>query len=126
MYPTITSADADELIGWGALSGLAAHPSEAGKLYAVNDSFYGLQPSIFEIDATAEPARITGAIRVNRERLCSAKARHGKVSTANDDGTFWIGSEGRTDRMIPHGIYHVGPDGKYRGRDPFPDRASDG
>ena len=65
-YPTITSAGASELIGWGALSGLAADPRSAGKLFAVNDSFYGMQPTIFEIDASSQPARITRAIRVTR------------------------------------------------------------
>ena len=110
IYPSITSAGADELIGWGALSGLAAHPTDPGKLYAVNDSFYGLQPTIFEIDATAQPARITGAISVNRQGYPAQKLDMEGIH-ANDDGTFYVGSEGRTDRVIPHAIYHVGPDG---------------
>jgi hypothetical protein len=27
------------------------------------------------------------------------------------DGGFWIASEGRSDRLVPHAIYHVGSDG---------------
>jgi len=67
-YPSITSAGADSLIGWGALSGLVADAEVPGKLYAVNDSFYGYQPTIFTIDATQTPARITSALPVTRGR----------------------------------------------------------
>ncbi|NHW17482.1 esterase-like activity of phytase family protein, partial [Escherichia coli] len=61
-----TSAGTDELIGWGAISGMVADAQTPGLLYAVNDSFYGYQPTIFTIDATATPARITEALRVTR------------------------------------------------------------
>ncbi len=61
-YPQITSQGSDSLIGWGALSGLAADPDNAGMLYAINDSFYGYQPRIFTIDATQTPARIISAL----------------------------------------------------------------
>ena len=43
------------LIGWGALSGLAADPEAPGRLFAVSDSVYGMAPTIFAIDATAAP-----------------------------------------------------------------------
>ena len=42
---------------WGAHSGLAADPEAPGRLYAVSDSVYAMQPRIFEIDATAARAR---------------------------------------------------------------------
>ncbi|MGL4280893.1 MAG: esterase-like activity of phytase family protein, partial [Albidovulum sp.] len=58
-YPTITSAGSDPLIGWAALSGLAADPTEAGKLYAVSDSVLAAAPTIYAVDATQTPARIT-------------------------------------------------------------------
>ena len=38
-YPTIQAA-VDQTIGWGALSGIAADPQKAGRLYAVTDSAY--------------------------------------------------------------------------------------
>ena len=77
-YPSITAAGTDDLIGWGALSGLAADPTTPGRLYAVSDSVYGMQPRIFEIDATAAPARITGRSRspapASRRRSSTSRA----------------------------------------------------
>ncbi len=44
-YPMIQSAMVDGApIGWGALSGLVGDAEKPGQLYAVNDSFYGMQP----------------------------------------------------------------------------------
>jgi len=61
VYPHLTSAGADTLIGWGAISGKVA-----GEFFAVNDSFYGYQPRIFTIDTSAAPARITAALDITR------------------------------------------------------------
>jgi hypothetical protein len=72
-YPHLTSEGADELIGWAALSGLAADPANPGTLYAVNDSFFGFQPTIFTIDATQTPARITDAMVVTRAGMPAQK-----------------------------------------------------
>lgn len=118
-YPQIRSVmDGDRPIGWGALSGLSAHPTDAGTLYAVNDSFYGLQPSIFEIDATQTPAVITRRIAVTRN---GAPAQMLDLEGVYADGEgFWLASEGRTDRMIPHGIYYVDADGEIETSIPFP------
>ncbi|GHA57519.1 alkaline phosphatase [Amylibacter ulvae] len=110
-YPSITSAGADELIGWGALSGLAADSETPGKLYAVNDSFYGMLPSIFEIDATATPAKITRAIPITRFGQTAQKLDMEGI-TLDGNGGFWIASEGRTDRVIPHAIYNVNAKGE--------------
>ncbi|MHA3978915.1 esterase-like activity of phytase family protein [Halovulum sp. GXIMD14794] len=109
-YPTITAEDTGELFGWSALSGLAADPETPGKLYAVNDSFMGLQPRIFEIDATQTPAKITGYIDVTREGQPAQKLDLEGV-VVDPDGGFWLASEGRTDRLIPHALYHVDDDG---------------
>ena len=51
----------DKPIGWGALSGLAADAQTPGVLYAVNDSFYAMQPRIFTIDTNTTPAQVTSA-----------------------------------------------------------------
>lgn len=118
-YPTITTEGTEELLGFTALSGLAADPVDAGKLYAVNDSFMGLQPRIFEIDATQTPARITGAIAVNRDGRPAQKLDMEGI-VADPEGGFWIASEGRTDRLIPHALYRVGPKGKIRREIAFP------
>ena len=107
-YPQLTSAGADELIGWGAISGMVA--GEDGLVYAVNDSFYGFQPTIFTIDTKVTPAQITTALPITRGGVPAQKLDLEGITT-DGDGGFWVASEGRTDRMIPHGIYHVDADG---------------
>ena len=108
-YPQLTSAGADELIGWGAISGMVA--GEDGIVYAVNDSFYGYQPTIFTIDTTVSPAQITKALPVTRGGYAAQKLDLEGI-TLDGDGGFWLASEGRTDRMIPHGIYHINKNGE--------------
>lgn len=107
-YPHLTSAGMDTLTGWGAISGQVA--AEDGTLYAVNDSFYGMQPTIFHIDVSQTPAQIVDAIRVTREGQ-PAQLMDMEGITLDGDGGFWIASEGRSDRLVPHAIYHVGSDG---------------
>ncbi len=112
-YPMIVSGkdDAGNPIGWGALSGLAADPKQAGILYAVNDSFYAGQPTIFTIDANQKPAKITKALRVTRNGHPAQQLDMEGIAT-DGEGGFWIASEGRSDRAIAHAIYHVNSDGE--------------
>lgn len=107
-YPHLTSAGTDELIGWGAISGQVM--AEDGTIYAVSDSFYGMQPTIFHIDVSQTPARIVDAIRITREGQ-PAQLMDMEGIALDGEGGFWIASEGRTDRLVPHAIYHVGADG---------------
>ncbi|MCA0044514.1 esterase-like activity of phytase family protein [Celeribacter litoreus] len=109
VYPTLTSEGADELIGWGAISGMVA--DENGMIYAVNDSFYGYQPTIFTIDPSSKPARIISALPVTRANGDAAQKLDMEGITLDDKGGFWIASEGRTDRVIPHAIYNVNAKG---------------
>ncbi|OCW59227.1 esterase-like activity of phytase family protein [Hoeflea olei] len=109
-YPQITSAGADQLIGWGALSGLAADPETKGKLYAINDSFYGFQPQIFTIDATQTPARITAALDITRGGAPAQKLDIEGVTT-DGEGGFWLASEGNSAKLVPHALYHVNAKG---------------
>jgi len=121
-YPTIVS-DATEdgrPVGFGALSGLAADPEAPGRLYAVNDSVYGMQPTIFTIDATQTPARITQALRVTRGGMPAQKLDLEGV-VPDGSGGFWVASEGRTDRLIPHALYRVNARGEIRTEVAFPD-----
>ena len=113
-YPHLTSEGADELIGWGALSGLVA--DEDGMIYAVNDSFYGFQPSIFKIDPSQTPARIVDVIRIHRQDGNPAQKLDLEGITLDGKGGFYVASEGRTDRVIPHAIYHVSADGLIKDR----------
>ncbi|MEY1556861.1 esterase-like activity of phytase family protein [Yoonia sp. R2331] len=107
-YPHLTSAGMDELTGWGAISGQVM--AEDGTIYAVSDSFYGMQPTIFHIDVSETPAQIVDAIRVTREGQ-PAQLLDMEGIALDGDGGFWIASEGRSDRLVPHAIYHVGADG---------------
>ncbi len=118
-YPTLTSAGATDLIGWGAMSGLVADPAAPGIFYAVDDSFYGYQPTIFTIDATQVPARITAALPITRAGQPAQKLDIEGI-TLDGEGGFWLASEGRTDRMIPHGIIHVESDGNIDTEIAFP------
>ncbi len=107
-YPTIESSrdETDLPIGWGALSGLTADAEKPGILYGVSDSIYGMQPSIFTIDATAKPARIASALKLKRNGEV-AQLLDLEGIAADGKGGFWLASEGRGDQMVPHGILHV-------------------
>ncbi len=107
-YPQLVSEPAANglPIGWGALSGLAANPARPGQLYAVNDSFYSQQPTIFSIDTSTAPARITSAMAVTRDGKAAQKLDLEGI-VADGHGGFWLASEGRTDKDIPHAIYHT-------------------
>jgi hypothetical protein len=112
-YPMITSEGSDPLIGWGALSGLAADPETAGKLYAVSDSVYGMMPRIYTIDATQKPAKITAALDITRGGDV-AQLLDLEGITTDGEGGFWLASEGRSDRLIPHALYHVNDKGEIK------------
>jgi hypothetical protein len=121
-YPTIVS-DATENgrpVGFGALSGLAPDPQTPGRLYAVNDSVYGMQPTIFTIDATQTPARITAALRITRGGMPAQKLDLEGV-VPDGSGGFWVASEGRTDRLIPHALYRISDRGEIRTEVAFPE-----
>ena len=108
VYPHLTSAGMDELTGWGAISGQVM--AEDGTLYAVADSFYAMQPTIFHIDVSQTPARVVDAIRVTREGQ-PAQLMDMEGIALDGEGGFWVASEGRSDRLVPHAIYHIGADG---------------
>ncbi|WP_299499980.1 esterase-like activity of phytase family protein [uncultured Roseobacter sp.] len=110
-YPHLTSEGMAELTGWGAISGMVADAE--GMIYAVADSFYGYQPRIFKIDPTTTPAQIVDAIDVTRNGMPAQKLdMEGIVLDA--DGNFWVASEGRTDRVIPHALYQVNAKGEIK------------
>lgn len=107
VYPQIVSGEKDgELIGFGALSGLAASKDQPGLLYAVNDSVYSSQPTIFTIDANQKPAMITDALRITRDGAPAQKLDIEGVAL-DGEGGFWLASEGNTDKLYAHAILHV-------------------
>lgn len=124
-YPMIVSADKDGLpVGWGALSGLAGDPEDAGKLYAVSDSFYKNQPRIFTIDASSTPATITDAMTVTKDGE-PAKSLDLEGITADGQGGFWLASEGNPEKEIPHQILHVDGRGVIQEAVPMPKELTD-
>ncbi|MEL7344637.1 MAG: esterase-like activity of phytase family protein, partial [Pseudomonadota bacterium] len=112
VYPHLTSKGTTlpngAPLGWGAISGQVADGEQY--VWAVNDSFYAMQPTIFKIDVTMTPATIVDYIRVTREGQPAQKLDMEGI-TLDGEGGFWVASEGRTDRVIPHAIYHIGADG---------------
>ena len=82
-----------------------------GMIYAVNDSFYGYQPTIFTIDPSSTPAKIVAATPVTRAGMPAQKLDLEGITT-DGEGGFWVASEGRSDRVIPHAIYHVNAKGE--------------
>ncbi|MEO1556688.1 MAG: esterase-like activity of phytase family protein [Pseudomonadota bacterium] len=112
-YPHLTSAGMDELVGWGAISGMVA---DGDFIWAVNDSFYGFQPSIFKIDPSTTPATIVDVIRVTRANGEAAQQIDMEGITLDGEGGFFVASEGRTDRVIPHAIYHIDGTGEIQFR----------
>jgi hypothetical protein len=112
VYPHLTSAgltlENGAPFGWGANSGMV---SDGAFIWAVNDSFYGMQPTIVKIDPSQTPARIVDYIRITREGQPAQKLDLEGI-TLDGEGGFWLASEGRTDRLIPHGLYRVNAEGE--------------
>lgn len=121
VYPMLTADDAADRkpLGWGALSGLAADPAEAGKLYAVSDSVYTNAPSIFTIDATRTPAVITGKTVVTRNGDVAQKLDLEGIA-ADGEGGFWLASEGDSAKLTPHAVFQVDAKGAIKQEIPFP------
>lgn len=121
VYPMVVSAndEAGQPLGWGALSGLAADPKEAGKLYAVSDSFYRSQPAIFTIDATKTPAEIVKKIVVTRDGQPAQKLDLEGIASDGKDG-FWLASEGDASKLTPNAIYRVDAKGEIKQEIPLP------
>ena len=119
-YPMLTSEGLEEdgmPVGWGANSGMVA--GEGSTVFFVNDSFYGMQPSIFEVDVSQTPARITGVTRITREGQ-PAQLMDLEGITLDGEGNFFVASEGRLERGILHAIYHVEASGEIAATFPFP------
>ena len=113
-YPQIVSAEKDgELVGFGALSGLTASKDQPGMLYAVNDSVYSSQPTIFTIDANQKPAMITDALRITRDGAPAQKLDIEGVAL-DGEGGYWLASEGNTDKLYSHAILHVNAKGEIK------------
>ncbi|NTF07240.1 esterase-like activity of phytase family protein [Agrobacterium rubi] len=113
-YPQLTSATVDGApIGWGALSGLVGDADKDGILYAISDSVYGNQPSIYTIDATQKPALITSVLRVKRDGQPAQKLDMEGI-TLDGKGGFWVASEGNSEKLVPHALYNINAKGEIK------------
>jgi len=113
-YPTLVSNDIDgNVLGWGALSGLVGDAEKDGIVYAVSDSYYGMQPSIFTIDTTKKPAQITGVTRVTRNGQPAQKLDIEGIAL-DGKGGYWLASEGDSAKLTSHGLYNVTAKGEIR------------
>ena len=113
-YPTLVSNDVDgNVLGWGALSGLVGDAEKDGIVYAVSDSVYAMQPSIFTIDTTKKPAQITGVTRITRNGQVAQKLDIEGIAL-DGKGGFWLASEGDSAKLTSHGLYNVNAKGEIR------------
>ncbi|WP_045015948.1 esterase-like activity of phytase family protein [Agrobacterium arsenijevicii] len=113
-YPQLASATVDGApIGWGALSGLVGDAEKPGILYAVSDSVYSNQPSIYTIDATKKPATITSVLRIKRDGIAAQKLDIEGI-TLDGKGGFWLASEGDSAKLVPHALYNVNAKGEIK------------
>ena len=125
-YPQLVSATVDGApIGWGALSGLVADAEKEGTLYAISDSVYGNQPSIYTIDATKKPAVITSVLRVKRDGLAAQKLDLEGI-TLDGKGGFWVASEGNSEKLVPHALYNVNAKGEIKAEIALPKELLEG
>ena len=108
-YPNLVSVDDPNgvPIGWAAMSGLAAAPNKASRLYGVWDSFFSTESRIFTIDVSKKPARITKFLTITG----GGGNFDAEGIAAADDGTFWVASEGNASDSRPNRLLHVGSNG---------------
>ncbi|CDZ55967.1 esterase-like activity of phytase family protein [Neorhizobium galegae] len=113
-YPKLVSKDVDgNVLGWGALSGLVGDAQKDGILYAVSDSVYNMQPSIFTIDTTRKPAEITSVLRITRGGQPAQKLDIEGIAL-DGKGGFWLASEGDSAKLTGHGLYNVDAKGEIK------------
>ncbi|AUM12893.1 esterase-like activity of phytase family protein [Ketobacter alkanivorans] len=92
-YPQIQS-DPNQLIPWGALSGMVGDNDNAQTLYAVPDSYYA-QSRIFRAEVAPKgPAVIKQAIVLSKDGSTVDYDLEGIAQ--RQDGSFWLVSEGNS------------------------------
>ncbi len=89
-YPQIQS-DNNQLIPWGALSGMVGDIKNPNTLYAVPDSYYK-QSRIFTINTKTRPATILSSTVLTKNNETVNYDLEGIAQ--RQDGSFWLVSEG--------------------------------
>lgn len=89
-FPTLES-ERENVVPFGALSGLSANPAQPHKLFAVSDSAY--EPLIYTIDVEKSPALVESSMPVTKDGLVADLDLEG--ISARSDGGFWAAHEGK-------------------------------
>lgn len=120
-YPQLVSDIGEDgyPIGWAAISGAVADAEKPGTLYAVSDSVLYGAPAIYEIDATAQPARIVKKTIITRKGETAQKLDLEGI-TQDGEGGFWLANEGDSDKLVPHALIHVDGEGAIQSEVGFP------
>ena len=120
-YPQLVSGLGEDgnPIGWAAISGAVADAEKPGVLYAVSDSVLHAAPAIYEIDATAQPARIVKKTVITRDGETAQKLDLEGI-TLDGEGGFWLANEGDSDKLVPHALIHVDANGEIQDEIGFP------
>ncbi|UJW86727.1 esterase-like activity of phytase family protein [Devosia sp. SL43] len=120
-YPQLISdlGEDGHPIGWAAISGAVGDAEKPGILYAVSDSVLNGAPAIYEIDATAKPARIVKKTIITRDGATAQKLDLEGI-TLDGEGGFWLANEGDSDKLVPHALIHVNADGEIEDEVGFP------
>lgn len=116
-FPSLRSASVTTgPIGWGALSGLAADPTNSTVLYAVPDSFFA-DAKILKIDVSTSPAVIVSATPLRPGGKQAGYDLEGIAVAAG--GGFWAVSEG--DKHQPDLLLRIAADGTVQQEIALPD-----
>lgn len=95
-YPGIKSSEQD-LIPWGALSGLSRDKDNNETLYAVHDSFYQ-QSRFYTVDVSSMPAVIYDETVLMKDGNTVNYDLEGIAQAV--DGSFWLVSEGNPSKNL--------------------------
>ena len=93
---------------WGTLSGLAAHPSDPNRLFAITDQD-SAPIRIIEIAVTAASAVALGQIPIVAPGLDDLDT---EAIAAKPDGGFWLASEGAKGNVPPNLLIEVDAAGR--------------
>lgn len=114
--PSIVSDVVDGApIGWSALGALSGHPTDPAVVYAASDAVVS-PATIYTVDVSDEPARITAATSVTENGAPAALDVEGISASA--DGTFWLAVEGASGAGDT--IVHTDAGGAVLARYPLP------
>ncbi|TWJ15831.1 phytase-like protein with esterase activity [Stackebrandtia albiflava] len=119
VFPSIVSDTVDGVpLGWGALSGLSASPTDPDALYAVTDSAFA-HTRLLDVDVSTSPARITGATEVTRDGSPVGYDAEGVF--ARPDGGFWLASEGSPEDGVPNLLVRLNAEAEVVEEIPLPE-----